>query len=623
MKRGVAAAACTALTLGLGCLILPADPAAARASESCQTSQLQPVRGGGQQVAGSVPVVFIHGIISNAKMWKASTPGSIAYQAARTSGLTAWSFSYQPEALDWVTNPAIGPAFAVALSCLASTSGHKVIVVAHSMGGLATQYALASRDPHGGTVGGHVAEAITVGTPYQGSEILTAMQLARRGLDIDSLRNPKLLLGEAVLSACAGHTSGICALPAVLPSQVGTDLELNSTAIHNLPPWPAAVPVLDIAGDMGVRIQVGPFVLHRFDIGDGAVTIGSATAHDTLGSPVIKRCNSLRLLAGLVGQPGPCFHTHLVNDADIVAEVLAAIRAAAAPTVLADIAPVTAAGQPKPGETIAGGGRLQTCEPGSDSVGQAYRCFATAGIYDPCWLDNADPAQATVLCQEHPWDTQVARFKVPAGGLPPFLGPPEPLDRGFPWGVQLTDGERCIAEQGAHGTYRGKVIDYSCGAKGGHVLLRTLNRSSPQWTYQSANLNGSGYTPGPLVHVSIAWYAKPDNGAAVDAKASDCTATALAYAAQAYEAAHHNPNGPLPEINAQACDAGYAEMVFTQSAPPPGYTAAYAFKASPSGWQAIGSADFITPGQFGMPVTIGKAINRALEAEPQTEQVAF
>jgi pimeloyl-ACP methyl ester carboxylesterase len=315
--------AAAAAVLG-GCLLTAGVTAAAvQAGGSCVTSQVQQVAGGSTSLAGSVPVVFIHGIISKPDMWKPSSPGSIAYQAARISGITAWTFNYQPEALDWVTNPAIGPAFAGSLACLAHASGNKVIVVAHSMGGLAAQYALAQPDRYGGTVGTHVAEVITVGTPYQGSELLSAMQAARTGVDLSSWG----LVAEALLSACAGHTSGMCALPAVLPSQVGTDLELNSAAIAQLPPWPAGLPVLDIAGDMGLHLCAGPLcVLHRFDVGDVAVTVGSATAHNTTGTPLIKHCNSLKLLGAIYGNPGPCFHTHLVNDADITTKVLAAIR---------------------------------------------------------------------------------------------------------------------------------------------------------------------------------------------------------------------------------------------------------------------------------------------------------
>jgi len=607
-----------------GCVVVPVVVPAAAASGSCATSQLQQVPGGRAGLAGSVPVVFIHGIISSATMWKASTPRSMAYQAARLSGVTAWTFNYAQDSLDWVNDPAIGPAFAGSLACLARQSGHEVIVVAHSMGGLATQYALARPDPSGGTVGGHVAQVITVGTPYQGSELLTAMQLARLGVHIDPRDFELAALGDAVLSACAGHTSGMCALPAVLPAQVGTALELHSAAIAQLPSWPASLPVLDIAGDMGLVIPIGPSLYHRFDLGDIAVTVGSATAHNTTSTPIVKHCNSLTLLGAVHGDPGPCFHTHLVNDGDIITDVLSAIRqhvASAQPTRTVDVAPVLADGQPVAGERITDRGTAQ-CEAGSDSAGQAYRCFSQNVVYDPCWLDNADPSQATVLCQEQPWSTQITRFSIPAGGLEAFLGPPQPIDPGSPWGVQLSDGERCLAVQGTHDSFDGKVVDYACGANYDHVLLRSLDRSSSSWTYQSAYFDGTGYHPGPVEHVSIAWYANPDNGAAVDDRQDDCTATALAHAAQVYEAAHHDPDGALPEINAQACDAGYAEVVFTQTAPP-GYTAAIALKASPSGWQEIGSADYIPPGQFGMPPSVGKTINKELASAPQTEQVAF
>src|SRR5215469_7341016 len=77
-----------------GCLVVPAAaPAVAQASVSCVTSQLRQVPGGSTSLAGSVPVLFIHGIISDAQMWKPATPGSIAYQAARISGITAWTFN--------------------------------------------------------------------------------------------------------------------------------------------------------------------------------------------------------------------------------------------------------------------------------------------------------------------------------------------------------------------------------------------------------------------------------------------------------------------------------------------------------------------------------------------------
>jgi hypothetical protein len=494
------------------------------------------------------------------------------------------------------------------------------MVVGHSMGGLATQFALGQDH---GQVAADTAELITIGTPFQGSLPLSIAEKVINGAPLVSRLNPEVVAVEALLSACAGiadHSdSNPCWLASALRSPVGTALETNSPSIAKLPAWPADVPVFDTAGDMKVFVGVHGRGLD-IDFGDGAGTVSSATAHDSAGAPLVEHCvkpiyDFLQIDRDL------CFHTSLPHNPAIVSAILAAVRAQTQPTAVIDLAPVNAAGQPNPAEAIIKGGTAQ-CEAGSDSVPQAYRCFSGGGIADPCWLDNADPGQATVLCQEKPWSTQIVRFSVPAGGLEPFFGPPQPIDPGSPWGVQLSDGERCIAVQGTHDSFDGKVVDYGCGPNHNHVLLRSLDKSSPSWTYQSAYLRGASYTPGPVEHVRTAWYASPDNGAAADDKQNDCTATALAYAAQAYEAAHNNPDGALPDINAQACDAGYAEIVFTQSAPP-GYTAAIAFRSSPSGWQEIGSANIILPGNFGIPPSVATSINNELSASPQSEQVAF
>ncbi|HSZ45952.1 MAG TPA: hypothetical protein VK823_11475 [Streptosporangiaceae bacterium] len=613
-----------------GCLVicaaaLPvlAPPAASASSCLSALPQVQQVTTHGRtQLAGSTPVLFVHGMISSPGVWGPGSPTSISGQAAAIKGVTAWTFGYAHQSLLWVTNPAIGPSLARAITCLATVSRHKVVIIGHSMGGLAAQFALGQDR---GQVAADSAELITIGTPFQGSQILSVGEDVINNGAAAVLFGPLAVAIEAQLSACAGiadHTHvNACWLASVLRSPVGTALEAHSSAITQLPAWPAGFPVLDIAGDMKLSIGIAGHGV-TLDFGDGAVTLPSATAHSAGASPLVVHCDKpvthlLSIDADL------CFHTSLPHNPAVEAAVVADIRALAEPTAVIDLAPVSSGGLPTSGETIADGGTGQ-CEAGSDSVGQAYRCFGTAGngIYDPCWLDNADPAQASVLCQEEPWSTRIIRLTMSSGGLESFFGPYEPIDLSYPWGVQLSDGERCIAVQGTHDTFDGRVVDYYCGTRYDHVLLRGLNRTLPSWTYQSAYFNGTSYTAGPTEHVAIAWYANPDNGAAVDAQHDDCTATALAYAAQAYEAAHDNPNGALPEINAQACDAGYAEAIFTQSAPP-GYTATLAFKATATGWQEIGSTDFITPGSFGMPVSVGKTINKELEAAPQTEQVSF
>lgn len=597
-----------------------ATPASA---SSCLAAlpQVQQVRAaGGPPLAGSTPVLFVHGIVSGPGVWGPGSASSVSGRVAGLHGVTAWTFSYAHQSLQWVTNPAIGPALAAAITCLSAASGHQVIVVGHSMGGLAAQFALGQDH---GQVAADTAEVITVGTPFQGSQALSTAEKVINRAPLASALDPEVLAVEALLSACAGiaaHSdSDPCWLAAILRSPVGTALEANSPSIARLPAWPAGVPVLDTGGDMKVFVGVGHHGLD-IDLGDVVVTVASATAHDTAAPPLVEHCpkpvtDVLRIDQDL------CYHTSLPHNPAIVSAIVAAVRARTQPTAVIDTAPVTAAGLPEPGDAITSRGAAQ-CEAGSDSAPQAYRCFSAGGIEDPCWLDNADPGQATVLCQQQPWSTQTARLSVPAGGLQSFPGPPAAISPGFPWGVQLSDGERCIAVQGTHDSFSGKIVDYACGAGGDHVLLRSLDRSSPSWTYQSAYYHGTSYAPGPVEHVSTAWYANPDNGAAADDRHDDCTATALAYAAQAYEAAHDNPDGVQPDINAQACDAGYAEIMFSQSAPVP-YQAATAFRASPSGWQEIGSADIILAGNFGIPAGVATTINSELSGSRHAEQVPF
>src|SRR4051794_5523141 len=151
------------------------------------------------------------------------------------------------------------------------------------------------------------------------------------------------------------------------------------------------------------------------------------------------------------------------------------IRTAPGGTRIVETRPVDCRNVPRSGfrvRTAAPGG----CGAGSDSVGQAYRCFTGHFVFDPCWADSATREMAAVVCQRAPWRTTLVRIPLRQGGLEPFLDPPEQhIPHGFPWAVRLTTGERCVAQQGAHSSFRvhgrDRVIDYACGLRGRHALL--------------------------------------------------------------------------------------------------------------------------------------------------------
>lgn len=304
---------------GLVCMLLAHGQTAAAGTCLAGQSQLAQVIGGGQAqpLAGSVPVIFVHGINSSAGVWDAKSPASLADQVAGLRGITAWTFDYSRESLKWVSDSAIGPSLAAAISCLAQMTGSNVIIVGHSMGGLAAQYAV------GGSAD-HVAEVITIGTPYTGSEVLTIGERVIDGARWDVV-NPDVAFTEAWLSYCAGvatHTgTNPCWLASVLRAPVGKALEVNSPQIQSLPAWPDSLPVLDIAGNMSVRIGGGRLAFHAHP-GDGAVTLSSATAHNTVGKAYVVSCD-----AGIFGfWRAPCFHTSLPGNPAVDAEVISAIR---------------------------------------------------------------------------------------------------------------------------------------------------------------------------------------------------------------------------------------------------------------------------------------------------------
>jgi pimeloyl-ACP methyl ester carboxylesterase len=284
---------------------------------------------------GAVPIVFIHGITGDPSIF--TTPGprgaeSLAVQVAAVRDTTVWTFDYHAYSLDWVTNPNIGPAVASAVACLARLSGHRVIVIAHSMGGLATQYAAAQADPAGGKVGDRIAHVFTIGTPFTGSKLLTVLEDAIKGNPVADPTQAAIV--DAILSKCAGAgeaayrkggESTPCSLLSIPGSPVGTALRYNSQQIRALPRWSRSVPVTDVAGE--IRLTFGIWKLrHTFDIGDVPVSQDSATAHNTSGAPIRVVCHdSLVSLSS-----AECYHGRLPQNPNVVVPLLKAVRSAVA-----------------------------------------------------------------------------------------------------------------------------------------------------------------------------------------------------------------------------------------------------------------------------------------------------
>ena len=174
----------------------------------------------------------------------------------------------------------------------------------------------------------------------------------------------------------------------------------------------------------------------------------------------------------------------------------------AAATKQVHVAPVKADGSPAAGFRTGRTSSNATCEPGSEAIGQAYRCFAGNFVYDPCWALKA--AVPTVLCLPYPWSRSDVRLiaRAPLSAIPNEGAVTEP------WGLQLASGQRCVLAQGAHSVFDGKVIDYYCSS--GLSLLRGLSRTSQLWQAHSVITKGSKMTAGPTQQITIAWFGRPD-----------------------------------------------------------------------------------------------------------------
>ena len=186
-----------------------------------------------------------------------------------------------------------------------------------------------------------------------------------------------------------------------------------------------------------------------------------------------------------------------------------------AATNVVRVRPVGENGQLTPGFTV-----LQTVsgEPsqldgssctGSDFSGKAYRCAGQDHrLYDPCWTYDKDAGVAKVLCMLEPWSTQVVQI-VMQQPLTSTAGDPVDVGKDAPWGVGLADGKRCVEAIGALDEFNGQAVRYFCDDKATY-LLGEVNRSAPQWTFQSAHYE-STYTAGPVAAVMTAWFpADPD-----------------------------------------------------------------------------------------------------------------
>jgi pimeloyl-ACP methyl ester carboxylesterase len=245
----------------VGVLAGPGGLAPARADDgldhSCATS-----------LGGTLPVVFVHGWRKNAHDWDTGA------KRVLSPGVTPIQFDYEKQHTNWVTDPHIGPALAKLILCLGrnselSNGPGKVVLVGHSMGGLAIRCALQVSCSQVIGAADYVAQVITIGTPTHGSYLRyggTAGEVARMALD---------LLCEGIRTGVTGKTASSAAeeqnlCQSFLTNDAAVAFNDGSSELKALRAETPQTPVLAIAGDIKLDMAV---VFGRYTVahGDGVV----------------------------------------------------------------------------------------------------------------------------------------------------------------------------------------------------------------------------------------------------------------------------------------------------------------------------------------------------------------
>lgn len=209
-----------------------------------------------------------------------------------------YTFDYHDASAQWVTSDRIAAPLADSIRCLAQNSGQKVIVVAHSMGGLAVRQALAQNP---GLLG-DLSQVITFGTPNTGSDFARFVSEGGSSGSIGGATSRAFAaLLRSALSSCgsAASTSLSTGTPCDwLPAQASAFQADAGRALQTRSTEPQEIGVVGaVAGriararalrrhngdDAAVGLPRSPLRTEDVRIGDVVVGHESATDHVTTG----------------------------------------------------------------------------------------------------------------------------------------------------------------------------------------------------------------------------------------------------------------------------------------------------------------------------------------------------
>ncbi|WP_419203129.1 esterase/lipase family protein [Paenarthrobacter nitroguajacolicus] len=448
-----------------------------------------------------VPVVYIHGWTGSSvhneaakgafslkpdlltsRIGTAAPTRTLIGNVQDLGGTAVFTFDYARYASRWVTDDNIGPALAKALNCLYERSGEKVIVVAHSMGGLATRQALALG---GSALASKVSQVITFGTPNTGS---IGAAVAGLGVDAAGLTSGAGLVFRLWLSYCgklksADQNSSDLLCSAFVPQQLlsfnseaAVALRAGSQQLKQLAPWPSGLSVRALSGAAEVTVNGQGFFKQKVKteagVGDIVVDLGSAQSQATTKKQapcayemdartsinngiktewlgIATKNEVSRSVVNLLTHPIPCYHGNLMRNMDLALEQLGFIaddvQLRTPATKLVTVRPWRDGSEAGPDRVVDGKALPESYCNGSNVAGRAdaFRCFVDHGVYDPC-LQN--PAKATEYLCYFGLERILIQNVRPQAKVPSRTAP---ADQSSPFLVTLKDGTICRTSSGA------------------------------------------------------------------------------------------------------------------------------------------------------------------------------
>jgi pimeloyl-ACP methyl ester carboxylesterase len=313
------------------------------------------------------PIVLVHGFLGGPSMWTEPARYSVfgdqadGFALMRSlgglPGAAVYAVDYRIRHTRWFANDGGGgDEFLRVADCVLGKdmhAGHQLVVVGHSMGGLIARWAMTDAP------GAHERRAraglmISLGTPYEGSQVAVAADFLAEAAQAAAARTPQgravLTMLHLVAAACDRLDRDDwepCQAVQYLLDLLATvkAFKPGSPELSALSPWPAELRVHTLTSNTVLSDTQGLFRKRTVtaDVGDLVVSQQSATSGDraekvaecrytmdglTAGANAVLERFGMRLNddpAGyfLLGLLQGCLHTHQAQLVELTAEVVA------------------------------------------------------------------------------------------------------------------------------------------------------------------------------------------------------------------------------------------------------------------------------------------------------------